>query len=102
MSERFGLITMIFLGESVVSIGLAILTTTEAYVANGLGATLIWTLHLAYYNCHPDQDLHAMRISVFRGFTWTASHWLMGAAMLVPMTLRTSSPPPPSPLACCA
>lgn len=84
IAERFGLIMMIFLGEGILGLTLVPLEYSAAqYVGFACCGVIFANLHLSYYHLHPVQDDHALRVSRWRGITFSEMHMFLGAAFLL-------------------
>mmetsp|Transcript_15066 Transcript_15066/g.24800 ORF Transcript_15066/g.24800 Transcript_15066/m.24800 type:complete len:522 (+) Transcript_15066:154-1719(+) len=83
--ERYGLLMMIFLGESILNLGKTIkpYSAWQHYMAIAFGVAIIYNLYLAYYHVDPDQHDHALRKNRYRGLIWNYAHVLLAVCFLM-------------------
>lgn len=83
MNERLEQLVMLHLREAVIGIAATPLQSThQQFVGVALATTLVWALHLTYYNLEADQKKHAYRQSRFSGLLFFYTHWLLLLALL--------------------
>jgi low temperature requirement protein LtrA len=96
LHERFGLLTIVVVGEQVIAVFASdINQTTETYVAGMLGILMAVSFKTLYHDVQAHvQKKHAMRSSHFKASVWYSSHLplqlsMEGAAVGVGLVLRS-------------
>lgn len=84
MAERYGLFTMLFLGESII----AIVTETRVDSINDaiivfFGFAIVYAVRAIYYGAQPNSpDDHALRLSINRARVFVYGHILLNAGLI--------------------